>query len=138
MTMIDNKATLRRAAERWNAGDLDGYLQLYDPNALVHGIPVDQPGLAGIRGFYEGFWAAFPGSQLSFEDVVVEGDRVAVRFVVRGTHRGAFMGVPPTGKEVAVPGITILRFAGGKCVERWNQADFLGLMQQLGVLPAQR
>jgi predicted ester cyclase len=82
------------------------------------------------------FWAAFPGNQLALDDVVAEGEQVACRFTVQGVHRGDLQGIPPTGKDVRVDGITILRFAGGKCVERWNQADFLGLLHQLGAIPA--
>jgi steroid delta-isomerase-like uncharacterized protein len=135
MTAEGNRAVLHRAGERWNAGDLAGYLALYGPDAVVHGYPGVAPGLASIRRFYEAFWAAFPGSRLRVEDVLAEGDRLAVRFVVEGTHGGPFQGIPPTGQPVRLPGITILRFTGGRCVERWSQADFLGLLQQLGAIP---
>ena len=129
-------AVLERARQRWNAGDLAGYLELYDASAVLHGYPGVEPGRASIRAFYEGFWVAFPGSQLGFEDVLAAGDEVAVRFVVDAVHGGPFQGLPPTGKRVTLPGLTILRFAGGRCAERWSQADFLGLLQQLGALPA--
>jgi predicted ester cyclase len=129
-------AVLERARQRWNAGDLAGYLELYAPGAVLHGYPGVEPGLASIRAFYEGFWAAFPGSQLVFEDVRAAGDAVTVRFAVDAVHGGPFQGLPPTGRRVALSGITILRFAGGRCVERWSQADFLGLRQQLGAVPA--
>lgn len=132
----ENKTALERAIERWNAGDLPGYLELYDPDAVLHGYQGVEPGFEGIRRFYEAFCVAFPGSRLTLEDVVAEGDEVATRFTLRSTHGGEFNGIPPTGKEVSIPGITILRFAGGKCVERWSQADFLGLLQQLGAIPA--
>ena len=130
------EAALRHAGERWNAGDLAGYLQLYDPDVRLHGYSGVEPGLDNVRRFYEGFWAAFPDSRLIFEDLFPYEDRVACRFVVRATHRGELMGVPATGKEIALPGITILRFAGERCVERWSQADFLGLLQQIGAIPA--
>ena len=61
-----------------------------------------------VRQFYRRFWEAFPGSQLTFDDELAAGDRVAVRFHVAGEHRGALMGIPPTGKPVTLPGITIL------------------------------
>ncbi len=67
--------------------------------------------------------------------MVTEGEKLACRFTFRGSHRGAFLGVPPTGKQVTMAGITVLHFVNGKCVERWNNADMLGLMQQLGVVP---
>jgi steroid delta-isomerase-like uncharacterized protein len=135
MSVQQNEAALAAAREDWNAGDLDGYLRLYAPEAVVHGYAGVESGIAGIRQFYEAFWAGFPGSQLVFEDVFSVEDRVACRFVVRATHAGTFQGIPATGTRVEVPGITILRFAGGRCVERWSQADFLGLLGQLGVLP---
>ena len=135
MAAEDNKATLERARERWNAGDERGYLALYDANAVLHGYPGVEPGLDSIRHFYEGFWAAFPGSQLIFEDVLAEGDRVAVRFRLEGTHQGEFQCIPATGRPIALSGITILRFAGGKCVERWSRADFAGLLSAITTPP---
>lgn len=127
---------LKRAKERWNAGDLEGYLALYDQNAVLHGYAGVEPGIASIRQFYQDFWVAFSGAQLVFEDVFAFADRVACRFVVNAKHTGPFQGMPPTGRSFSLPGITILRFSGEHCVERWSQADFLGLLQQLGALPA--
>ncbi len=136
MSAEGNRSSLERAIGRWNEGDLDGYLELYEAGAVLHGYQGVEPGFEGIRRFYEAFWAAFAGSNITLEDVVAEGEEVACRFTLRGPHGGEFNGIPATGIEVSVPGITVLRFAGGKCVERWSQADFLGLMQQLGVIPA--
>lgn len=131
-----NRAVLERAIGRWNEGNLSGYLELYDPGAMLYGYQGVEPGFEGIRRFYEAFWAAFPGSRITLEDVISEGDEVSARFTLRATHGGDFNGIPATGLEVSLPGITILRFADGKCVERWSQADFLGLMQQIGAIPA--
>ena len=131
----ENKAALERAIGRWNEGDLAGYLQLYDPAAVLHGYQGVEPGFGGIRRFYEAFWAAFPGSRITLHEVVSEGGSVACRFTLRATHEGEFNGVPATGKGISLAGITILRFEGGRCVERWSQADFLGLLRQLGVVP---
>jgi predicted ester cyclase len=86
---------------------------------------------------YEDVFAAFDSPQLEFEDTLAAGDRVVIRFTMTGRHRGAFMGVPATGTDVALPGITILRFGeGGKAIERWSSADMLGLLVQLGAVPA--
>ena len=125
---------LERAGQRWNASDLSGYLQLYDEGVILHGYAGVEPGLESVRRFYESFWQAFPGSRLRFEDVFASGDRVACRFVVEGVHAGAFLGLEPTGRRISLPGITILRFCDGRCVERWSQANFLGLMAQLGAV----
>ena len=70
------------------------------------------------------------------EDVIAEGDKVAVRFTFRGTHQGELMGIPPTGKQVTISGMDINRIAGGKIAERWAVFDMLGMLQQLGVMPA--
>jgi steroid delta-isomerase-like uncharacterized protein len=125
---------LEQAGQRWNAGDLAGYLQLYDEDVILHGYAGVEPGFANVRRFYEGFWLAFPGSRLIFEDVFASSDRVACRFVVEGVHAGPFLGLEATGRSISLPGITILRFRAGRCVERWSQADFLGLMAQLGAV----
>jgi predicted ester cyclase len=136
MTAAEYRAVLHRAGEHWNGGNLAGYLELYAPEAVMHGIPGVEPGREHLRQYYEAFWAAFPDSRLHFEDIVAEGDRLAVRFVFEAIHRGPFQGIPPTDKPVRLPGITILRFANGRCVERWSQADLLGLLQQLDAIPA--
>lgn len=128
-------ALLSRARERWNAGDLDGYLELYRDDTVLHGYAGVEPGLESIKNFYVGFTSAFPGSQLVFEDVFASGDKVTCRFVVKGKHTGPFQGMPATGRSFELPGITILRFEGGKCVERWSQANFFSLLQQLGAFP---
>ncbi len=77
------------------------------------------------------FWTV----QLIAEDMIAEGDKVVVRSTFRGTHKGDLMGIPPTGKQVTMPLILIYRIADDKIVEHWMQADALGLLQQLGVIP---
>jgi predicted ester cyclase len=135
MSIEANLAALHRAWARWNAGDLAGYLELYAADAVGYGHAGVEPGIAGIRGFDEGVWAGFPDSRSRFDDVIADGDKVAIRFSWDGNHRGEFQSLPATGRAVSMDGITILRFAGGRCVERWSQADFLGLLRQLGALP---
>jgi predicted ester cyclase len=82
------------------------------------------------------FEAAFPGYQLSADDMVAEADKVVVRSTFTGTHKGELMGVAPTGKQVSAGLIIIYRIAGGKIVEHWMQVDTLGILQQLGAVPA--
>jgi predicted ester cyclase len=77
--------------------------------------------------------AAFPHYELIAEDLIAEGDKAVVRFSLRATHQGEFMGIPPTGKTINVPGMIIYRIATGKIVEHWMQIDSVALMQQLGV-----
>ena len=134
MSAEETRAAISRAVEGFNdPANREAYLDLYAGEAVYHGVGA---GIEAIRGFYEAIWTAFPDARLEIEDVVAEGDKVACRFAMRATHRGPFQGIPATGRPVKLTGITILRLANGRCVERWNQADFLGLMQQLGVAPA--
>ena len=81
-------------------------------------------------------FTAFPDVHFTIEDQVAEADKVVTRWTWRGTHQGPFQGIPPTGKHVMVTGVGINRFANGKVVENWTNMDILGLLQQLGVVPA--
>jgi predicted ester cyclase len=135
--MQANLDAVERARRCWNAGDLAGYLELYDDSIRLHGYSPEAMDKAAASAFYEDVFAAFDSPQLEFEDTFAVGDRVVVRFTMTGRHVGAFLGVPATGTEVALPGITILRFgAGAKTIERWSCADMLGLLVQLGAVPA--
>jgi predicted ester cyclase len=134
----DHRAALERARDHWNRGDLSSYMELYDRDVVLHGYGGVEPGLPNVRRFYEEFWTAFPGSQLIFEDLISAKDKLACRFVIRATHGGPFQGLPATGRETVMPGITILRFSDGRCVERWTQVDALGLLVQLGALPVSK
>jgi steroid delta-isomerase-like uncharacterized protein len=133
--MSENLANLQRAIEAWNAGDLDRYLELYDEGIRLHGYSPVPMTKDQVRGFYSMIFAAFPSSQLTVDEEVVDGDRVALRFTQTGVHKGEFMGVEATGREFAMAGQTILHFSGGRVIERWSSADMLGLLQQLGALP---
>lgn len=135
MSAEENKAALARAAASWNAGDFEGYISYFAPDTVVHNIPGVGPGRESIRGFYEGFWAAFPGSRLEVSNVMADGDRLAATFLIEGTHEGPFIGIPATGNPISFAGTMILRFADGKCAERWSHGDMLGLLQQIGAIP---
>lgn len=80
--------------------------------------------------------AAFEHLDVTLNDLVAEGDLVAVRFTARGVHQGAFMGLPATGKSITMTGIEIFRIEDGRIAELWGEADLLGLMQQLGIVPS--
>jgi len=79
---------------------------------------------------------AFPGTRVSVEDQIAEGDMVATRWRATGTHTGELMGIPPTGMRSEISGITINRFSGGRITEDWYQSYDLGTMRQLGVIPS--
>ncbi len=138
MSTDTNIAVLETARQHFSAGDIAAYLTtLYAPDTAAHFLPPGlPPGFAGLELFYGAFHTGFPDAQLHFDDVVAEGDKLAVRYHIAATHSGEFNGIPATGKPVSIGGATIMRFVDGKVVERWSQSDFLGLMQQLGVVPA--
>jgi steroid delta-isomerase-like uncharacterized protein len=89
----------------------------------------------GIREFITTYLAAFPDGKITIDEQLAEGDLVASRWTGRGTQQGELMGVPPTGRQVTVSGITISRVKNGKVVEEWSNWDTLGMLQQLGVVP---
>ena len=130
-----------RARQLWNAGDLPGYVQVYAEDLRFHGVEPDPMDKPSAIGFYQLFWAALgapgrPNPQLDFYETLVDGDLYSCRFAVSGEHRGDFMGVAATGRPYVLEGMTIMRFRGDQVVERWTTADFLGLMVQLGAVPA--
>jgi steroid delta-isomerase-like uncharacterized protein len=130
-----NEAALAGAAERWNAGDLTGYLRIYHDDIRLHGYGPEPLDRAGVQAFYEGIFAAFPGNHLEFHEVFGVDDRLTCRFTLTGRHEGDFMGIPATGTTIVLPGITILHFRDGAVIERWSCADNLGLLVQLGAVP---
>ncbi len=82
------------------------------------------------------FMSAFPDMCVEVEDLITDGDRAAVRITLTGTHQGELMGIPASGKAISVQAMTILRFENDKCVERWSELDMVGLMTQIGAIPA--
>ena len=136
MSVEQNEAAVRRAADAWNAGDLDGYLDLYDDEIRLHGYAPEPMDKIEVRAFYASTFAAFADLRLDFHEVFGSGEAVTIRFSMSGRHTGEFMGVAATGRPIHLDGITILHFRDGRCVERWSQADMLGLLVQLGAIPA--
>ncbi len=137
MSIQENKALLHRLFEEGiNQGDLGVLDELIAPNYVNYNLPAPAPGTEGFKQVVMMFRSAFPDLQITLHDVIVEGDRVASRGTWHGTHQGEFMGIPATGKRVAVSYIDIWRVENGKFVENWVQMDMLGLMQQFGLVPA--
>src|SRR5262245_30801922 len=137
-TPEENKAVIRRFYDEvLNKGNLALADEMLSDD-FVDRSPV--PGQASDReGFKQViamFHAAFPDVRLRIEDLVMEGDRGVVRDTFTGTQRGELMGIPATDKRVEFGSIHIGRFVGGKVAEHWVVWDTLGMMQQLGVVPA--
>jgi predicted ester cyclase len=138
--MTDLVAAVEKARNSWNEGDLAGYLSLYDTSIRLHGYSPEPMGKAAVKAFYETITAALGEGKhgpprLVFHEILTDKNLYSCRFTMSGIHRGAFMGVPATGRSYVLGGITILRFAGERVVERWSSADMLGLMIQLGAIP---
>jgi len=144
MSIDENKAV----AQRWYAslsqgnGDLSTRLaaalnDLFTPDFVDHN-PATQAAGGGRAGFERvagSMFASVKEVRMSVEDMIAEGDKVVARFTVHMTFQGDFMGAPAAGKTVTQTAIDILRFEGGKIAEHWGEADTLGMMQQLGVIP---
>jgi predicted ester cyclase len=131
------KDLVRRFVDEYQTGADERALdELVHPDVLDHSRPPGvAPGAEGVRQQFNGFRAAFPDFRATILDQVAEGDRVVTRKVFHGTHRGPFQGIEPTGREVEINLIDIVRLADGQIVEHWNCVDRLGLLAQLGALP---
>jgi len=139
MSTEENKAIARRWGEEvWGKGSLAAVDELFAANFVFnYPAPGATPDLKGYKQTVTSLCAPFANIQCTAEDVVAEGNKVAVRWTWRGTHKGELMGIAPTGKQVMITGIGILRIVGGKIVEEWGEMDSVGMMQQLGVFPPQ-
>jgi steroid delta-isomerase-like uncharacterized protein len=134
-----NKALVRRFFEAFEADDAAALNEVLAPDlvAYSHGATDPQDREAHVQGI-RGWNAAFSDTQYTIEEQIAEGDKVATRVTMRSVHsRRDFQGLPPTGKEIAVSGVTIERIRNGKIVERRVSSDWLGMLQQLGLLPPQ-
>lgn len=140
MSAEENRAVIRRAYdELWNERDVSVVDELVAEDFLNHAAPPGrQRGRQGLKEVVRMFAGAFPDFRYEVEDVIAEGDKVAVRDVFRGTHRGEFMGIPATGNRVTMEAIHIYRLSEGRegrLAEHWVARDDLGMMRQLGVIP---
>ena len=137
MSTEDNKAIVRRLIEEgFNQRNLAIFDELYAPDFVYHLGSTAIQGREPYKQFTLMSFTSFPDVRFTIEDQVAEADEVVTRWTWRGTHQGPFQGIPPTGKHVMVTGVGINHFANGKIVENWTNMDILGLLQQLGVVPA--
>jgi steroid delta-isomerase-like uncharacterized protein len=140
MSTEANKAIVVQLYEEvFNKGNLDLTDKLVAPNAVTHDpqLPPGAPGGApGLKAVVTMLRVAFPDDHHTIEDLIAEGDKVVARLTHSGTHQGAFLDLPPTGKHVSTTSIHIFRFADGQLVEHWASRDDIGLMQQLGAFAA--
>lgn len=135
-----NKLVVKRLFEElWNQGNLSVAEELFCPNYTHHdpSTPDLGRGPEGERKRASLYRTAFPDLHLTIENIISEGDTVMARWYCSATHKGELSGIPATGKRITITGISIARLSSGKIAEGWVQWDALGMMQQLGVIPAQ-
>ena len=108
------------------------YFDFYDDSLMIHGFPPNLPtNKEGFKQFIYLLWKAFPDIRIMFDDIIIEGNKVACRYNLTGTHKGEFMDLRPTDKQFRVNGMTVFSFRDTKCVQRWNLVDMISLMEQL-------
>ena len=132
-----NKALIRREFEEvWNQGKLEVMDEIYAADIVFHyPSSPDIHGAEGVKPIAKMFYTAFPDMQYTIEDMIAEGDKVAIRWTLTGTHKGELMGVSPIGVQVTFRGNTIVRLDGGRYVELWSSFDSRVIWLQLGVTP---
>lgn len=138
MSTEANKLAMHRFTEFINTADEKLAEELIAADAVFHvpGRPEPVRGPAGYMSIVGMMRSGFSDIQWTHDQMVVEGESVAARFTMRGTHDGIFFGVPPTGKKIEVRAMNFYRFSGGKIVEEFGQPDLLSLLQQIGAIPA--
>lgn len=136
MSTDANKALVQRFEEEvWNGRNPSRLDQFFAPSHIFRAAGSPPLDFEGHRQMIAHFQDAFPDGRNASEALLADGDRVVQQWTFRGTHRGAFQGIPPTGKQVTLTGISIWRVADSKIVESWHELDNLGFLQQLGVIP---
>ena len=136
MSAEDTKAIVDRFwDEVWNKKNLTIADDLLPDNVILHNFDVVVEGRDAWRQTMTPFFIGFPDLSFTVEFTICEGDKVAVRYSVTGTHKGDFRGIAPTDKSIKISGVAIYRVTQGKIVEVWSQPDKLGLLQQIGAIP---
>ena len=137
MSTEQNKKSHQRFFEIWNAKTPEKLDTCVAANYVRNEpLPGVTPDLAGIKQWQAMVSASFPDIQFSVESQIAEGDMVSTRWSCRGTHKAEFMGIPATNKSIVVTGMIHGRFVDGKVAESWGNWDAMGMMQQMGVIPA--
>jgi steroid delta-isomerase-like uncharacterized protein len=114
-----------------NAHDLSAADEIFAEDLIDHQASVTAHGRETVKGFVGGLFRAFPDLHVELNHSLSDGDKICVYVTGRGTHRGEFAGVAPTGRSITLLGMSVMRIANGKVAERWNITDMAGLMQQL-------
>lgn len=132
-----NKAIVRRFVDEVQCQHkLDVLDEVFSQDMVDHSHITNPPNLDGTRQMFAMMFSAFPDFKATIQDQIAEGDKVVTRKTFTGTHQGDYMGIPPTGKDIAFEVIEIVELVDGKITDHWAVGDMLGMMQQLGVIPA--
>jgi steroid delta-isomerase-like uncharacterized protein len=137
MSAEESKATMHRYLGVFEQGNIDLLDELLAPDYINHtpATPDLPTGPEGVKGVVTMFRSAMPDLRVVVEDMIAEGDKVATRYTLEGTHEGELFGVPPTGQRLSIKSFTAERVSEGKIREHWRVSDNLDMMQQLGVIP---
>ena len=133
MSIKENKAIIRQVIEYWNQQDLEAFFKFLAPEYIEH-LPTGDVFLEQLKNYAHAFFIAFPDIRFTIKDMVAEGNKVAVLVNWKATHRGEYMGIPPTGKRIDIAVALLIKIVAGKWVEFWNVTD-VGLIRQLGKMP---
>ncbi|HEX2698152.1 MAG TPA: ester cyclase [Anaerolineales bacterium] len=135
MSIEENKQIVRRYQEIYNSNQLDSLTEVLSEDLLTPRIMLGIPtGLEGAKAAHQIMLTGFPDYRTVIEDLIAEGDKVAARITMTGTHNGPFMGIPATGKKVKFSGMYFARIADGRIIEHWGEEDGVSLMQQIGAM----
>jgi len=134
----ENENVVRRFFEVvFNQGNSAAVNDLVASDFVDHNpFPGQAPNREGLAQFVNMFHTPLPDLKVEIQDMIAQGDKVAVRWQARATHKGTFLQIPSTGKQVTISGLDIMRIADGKIVEHWGFQDQLGFVKEIGVLPA--
>ena len=138
MSAEENKEIVRRLWALFEEGNIDEQVdELLAPDYVNHSPgTADQPaGPEGVKAVLGMFRGGMPDAKVRIDDMIAEGDKVAVRYTIEGTHEGNLFGVPPTGRRVSIESFTVERVSEGRIREHWRVTDTLDMMQQLGTVP---
>ena len=138
MSAEESKAIMRRFWDAWEQGNVELLDELLAPEYINHTLaaPDLPPGPEGVKEVVSMFRGAMPDLRVVIEDMIAEGDKVATRYALEGTHRGELFGAAPTGRQLSIKSITMERVSEGKIIEHWRVTDEVGMMRQLGVFGA--
>jgi steroid delta-isomerase-like uncharacterized protein len=129
---------MRRYLGVFEQGNIEHLDELLAPDYINHSpaTPDLPTGPEGVKAVVTMFRSAMPDLRVVVEDMIAEGDKVATRYTLEGTHESELFGVPPTGQQLSIKSITVEQVSDGKIRDHWRVTDELGMMQQLGVIPA--